>query len=214
MDDGSRHPPHDRGRLVLDDDGATGLDDACGTPGSVGAHAREDHREHAAAVHLGDHDGGGGRLGGGCRDAGDGDGGHRWEGEEAWTPTAIRARREKRERQDVDELIQFGLSRSERNKDYGARGFEDMVKAYNPGLYERSKDSDLLKAVVKALETGRITPDLGREIGDKVAQAIKENPPVTVQPDADHPVKVVRGQKGQARPKWESLFNGRGRHGG
>lgn len=136
------------------------------------------------------------------------------EGEEAWTPTAIRARREKRERQDVDELIQFGLTRSDRNKDYGAKGFEDMVRAYNPGLYERSKDSDLLKAVVKALETGKVTPELGKEIGDKVAQAIKENPPVSVQPDADHPVKVVRGSKGQARPKWESLFNGRGRHGG
>src|SRR5204862_3250225 len=105
-----------------------------------------------------------------------------------------------------------GLTRSDVNKRLGAQGFEDMVKAYNPALYERSKDSDLLKSVVKALETGKVTPELGAEIGEKVAQAIKENPPVTIQPDPDHPVKVVKTQKPK-RGSWQELVNGKGKHG-
>ena len=135
------------------------------------------------------------------------------EAEKANTPYARRFRREKQERADVGSLVEFGVTRSETNKNFGAHGFEEMIKAYNPALYERSKDSDVLKGVLKALETGKVGPELGKEIGDRVAQAIKENPPVTVQADPDHPVKVVKAQK-PGRGSWQDYINGRGHHGG
>jgi len=135
------------------------------------------------------------------------------QGEKQFTVEGRRKKRETQEQADVGSLIGFGLDRSEKNKHFGAQGFEEMIKAYNPALYERSKDSDVLKGVLKALETGRVGPELGKEIGDRVAQAIKENPPVTVQPDPDHPVRVVTKHKGRAG-SWQDIFTGRGHHGG
>ena len=52
------------------------------------------------------------------------------------TPYARRMRREKQEQKDVESLIEFGRTRSETNKHFGAHGFEA-----NPGADLRSGPS-------------------------------------------------------------------------
>ncbi len=141
------------------------------------------------------------------------------EGEEDFTPTGIRRRREERERKDVTDLVGFAKSRTEQNKELGASGFEDMVKAYDPQLYDRSKSDATLSAILKALETGSLDGTaLAPEIGKAVAEAIKENPPVQVVSDDDHPTKQVNAVNGKGMSRsTAALFGGqakRGHHGG